>query len=97
MSRKRFQTWSVASVWGYALKKSHISMSKASWYRYCLGLGISEKRKTDKKYRKRGSVKATRPNQIWHIDVTEYKTIDNVKFYIHTVLDNFYSFVLIVF
>lgn len=89
MSRKRFSTWSIASVWGYAVKKSHISMSKASWYRYCLGLGISEKRKTDKKERKRGSVQATRPNQIWHIDVTEYKTIDNVKFYIHTVLDNF--------
>lgn len=89
MSRKRFNTWSVASVWGYAIKKSHISMSKASWYRYCLGLGISEKRKTGKKERKRGSVEATRPNQIWHIDVTEYKTIDNVKFYIHSVLDNF--------
>jgi putative transposase len=89
MSRKRFSTWSIASVWGYAVKKSHISMSKASWYRYCLGLGISEKRKTDKKHRKRGSVEATRLNQIWRIDVTEYKTIDNVKFYIHTVLDNF--------
>jgi putative transposase len=30
MSRKRFQTWSIASVWGYAIKKSHISMSRAS-------------------------------------------------------------------
>jgi len=89
MSRKRFNTWSIASVWGYAVKKSHISMSKASWYRYCLGLGISEKRKPENKPRKKESVKATRPNQIWHIDVTEYKTIDNVKFYIHTVLDNF--------
>ncbi|CAF4381377.1 unnamed protein product [Rotaria socialis] len=89
MNRKRFNTWSIASVWGYAVKNSHISMSKASWYRYCLGLGISKKRKADKKERKRGSVEATRPNQIWHIDVTEFKTINNVKFYIHTVLDNF--------
>lgn len=89
MSRKRFNTWSIASIWGYAIKKSHISMSKASWYRYCLGLGISEKRKADKKERKRGSVDATRPNQIWHIDVTEFVTADNVKFYVHTVLDNF--------
>jgi transposase InsO family protein len=89
MSRKRFHTWSVASVWGYAVKKCHISMSRASWYRYCLGLGISEKRKPENKPRKKGSVKATCPNQIWHIDVTEFVTADNVKFYIHTVLDNF--------
>jgi putative transposase len=89
MSRKRFNTWSAASIWGYAVKKSHISMSKSSWYRYCLGLGISKQRKADKKERKRGSVSAIQPNQIWHIDVTEFKTTDNVKFYIHTVLDNF--------
>ena len=65
MSRKRFQTWSTASIWGYAVKKCHFSMSRASWYRYCLGLGISEKRKPENKPRKKGSVKATRPNQIW--------------------------------
>ena len=64
-------------------------MSKASWYRYCLGLGISEKRKPENKPRKKESVKATRPNQIWHIDVTEFVTADHVKFYVHTVLDNF--------
>lgn len=89
MSRKRFQYWSIASVWGYAIKKSHISMSRTSWYRYCLRLGVSEKRKTNKKQKKRGSVKANRPNKIWHADVTEFVTSDNVKFYIHTVLDNF--------
>ena len=89
MSRKRFHTWSTASVWGYAVKKCHVSMSRASWYRYCLGLGISEKRKPENKPRKKGSVKAIRPNQIWHIDVTEFVTADHVKFYVHTVLDNF--------
>lgn len=56
---------------------------------YCLGLGISEERKPENKLRNKGSVKATRPNQIWHIDVTEFITADNVKFYVHTVLDNF--------
>lgn len=89
MSRKRFLSWSIASVWGYAVKKSHISMSRTSWYRYCLRLGVSSKRKTNKKPKKRGSVKATRTNEIWHADVTEFVTSDNVKFYIHTVLDNF--------
>ncbi|WP_184182758.1 DDE-type integrase/transposase/recombinase [Chryseobacterium defluvii] len=34
-------------------------------------------------------MKASSPNEIWHADVTEFVTSDNVKFYIHTVLDNF--------
>ncbi|WP_256041257.1 DDE-type integrase/transposase/recombinase [Chryseobacterium sp. EO14] len=32
---------------------------------------------------------ATCPNEIWHADVTEFVTSDNVKFYVHSVLDNF--------
>ncbi len=89
MSRKRFSTWSIASIWGYALTKGHISMSRTSWYRYCLRLGVTEKRKSSRKPRKKISVRASRPNEIWHADVTEFVTSDNVKFYIHTVLDNF--------
>lgn len=89
MSRKRFSTWSIANIWGYAFKKGFISMSRTSWYRYCLKLKISEERKEEKQKRKRGSVKAERPNQIWHMDVTEFITTDYIKFYIHTVLDNF--------
>ena len=89
MSRKRFQSWSIASIWGYAVRKNHISMSRTSWYRYCVRLGVTAKRKTRRKQCKRGSVKASRPNEIWHADVTEFTTSDNVKFYVHSVLDNF--------
>lgn len=89
MSRKRFSTWSIAATWGYAFKKGFISMSRTSWYRYCLKLGISKKHKADKIPRKRGSVQASRPNEIWHMDVTEFITSDYIKFYIHPVLDNF--------
>lgn len=89
MSRKRFEFWSISSVWGYAIKKGHISMSRTSWYRYCFRLEISKERETQKKVRKRISVRASKPNQIWHMDVTEFITTDNIKFYIHTVLDNF--------
>ena len=89
MSRSRFKSWSIASVWGYAIKKNHISMSRTSWYRYCVRLGVTTKRKTRRKQCKKGSVKASRPNEIWHADVTEFTTSDNVKFYVHSVLDNF--------
>lgn len=64
-------------------------MSRTSWYRYCLRFGISEERKTEKKNRKRDSIKASKPNEIWHMDVTQFVTSDNVKFYVYTIIDNF--------
>lgn len=89
MSRKRFKAWSILSIWGFGFKKEYISMSRSSFYRYCLKLDISPKRKKFKKERKRKSVVASKPNEIWHMDITEFKTIDNKIFYIHSVLDNF--------
>lgn len=89
MSRKRFASWSIASIWGYALKKGFTSMGRSSWYRYCLRFGISEKRKPEKKERKRKSIVASHPNQVLHMDVTQFVTSDNMKFYVYTVLDNF--------
>ncbi len=34
-------------------------------------------------------VRATRPNEFWHLDVTVVKLVDGVKVYIHAVIDNF--------
>jgi putative transposase len=34
-------------------------------------------------------VRASKPNEIWHIDITQFVTADNVKHYIYTVIDNY--------
>jgi len=34
LSRKRFDHWPICSVWGYAIRKGHVSMSLNTWYRY---------------------------------------------------------------
>ncbi|MEQ9262025.1 MAG: DDE-type integrase/transposase/recombinase [Owenweeksia sp.] len=38
---------------------------------------------------KRTSVRASTVNEIWHMDVSHFKTEDNIRFYIYTVVDNF--------
>ena len=89
MSNKRFYHWSIASVWGLAFKQGKTSMSRGTWYRYSKILGLSKKRNQYKKKRKRISTRANIPNEIWHMDVTYYKTIDNIQYYIYTIVDNF--------
>lgn len=89
MTKKSYQYWSIGSIWGKAVKDGAIAMSRASWYKYSRKLGYSSARKPIKKRQKRGSFDAHRPNHTWHMDVSRYKTIDNVTFYIYTVVDNF--------
>ncbi len=89
MSNKRFFHWSISSVWGLAFKQGKTSMSRTTWYRYTQYLGLNITRKAYKKKRKRISTRAKSVNDTWHMDVTYYKTIDNVQFYIYTIVDNF--------
>ena len=64
-------------------------MSRTTWYHYARMLKLNVTRKVYKAKRKEVSVRATQPNEIWHMDVSQYVTADNVKFYIYTVVDNF--------
>jgi len=64
-------------------------MARATWYQYARLLGLTQKRKVYKAKRKRISFQADRPNQTWHMDVSYFKSFDNIQFYVYTVLDNF--------
>ena len=87
--RKKYRSWSSSAVWAKAVRLGKVSMSRTTWYHYARMLKLNVTRKTYKAKRKDVSVRATRPNEIWHMDVSQYVTIDNVKFYIYTVVDNF--------
>jgi transposase InsO family protein len=89
MNNKRFYHWSTSAVWGLAFKQGKTSMAESTWYRYAKLLGLTTVRKKYKKKRPRNSVSAQEVNEIWHMDVTYYKTLDNVQYYIYTVMDNF--------
>ena len=85
----KFLHWSSGSVWGKAVKDGKISMSVQSWYHYAKLLGLGQNRKKFYKKRKRISVRAEKPNEIWHMDVTRFKTSDGNWAYIYTLMDNF--------
>lgn len=89
MNNSKFKTWCIRSIWGKALRDGAISMAESTWYKYAKKLGYSQARKPEKKPRKKGSFNASRPNETWHMDISQYKTLDNVIFYIYTVVDNF--------
>lgn len=89
MNLSRHKTWCIHSIWGKAIRDSVVSTAESTWYRYARKLGYSEIRKPQKKPIKKGSFNTSRPNETWHMDIFQYKTLDNVTFYIYTVVDNF--------
>ena len=89
MNKSQYKTWCIRSIWGKAIRDGVVSMAESTWYKYARKLGYSEAKKPEKKPRKKGSFNASRPNETWHMDISQYKTLDHVVFYIYTVVDNF--------
>jgi len=89
MTDKRYFHWSAASIWGYCFKTGKTSMARATWYQYARLLGLTQARKVYKAKRKKISFQALVPNQTWHMDVSYFRTVDHIQFYVYTVLDNF--------
>ena len=67
-------------------EKGTITVSLHSVYRL-LGIRASKKKKF--KQKRKIDIRASKPNQIWHTDITIVKTLDGVKHYIYLVIDNF--------
>lgn len=89
MDNLRYKNWCIRSIWGKAIRDGVISMAESTWYKYVRKLGYSETRRYVKKHRPKGSFDAKRPNETWHMDLSQYKTTDNETHYIYTVVDNF--------
>ncbi|MDI1256696.1 MAG: DDE-type integrase/transposase/recombinase [Flavobacterium sp.] len=89
MNNSKYKRWCIRSIWGKAIREGAVSMAESTWYKYAKKLGYSQARKPEKKTRKKGSFNASRPNETWHMDISQYKTLDNVIFYIYIVVDNF--------
>jgi putative transposase len=87
-----FKGWAVYQIAVYSLIHNMLAVSVNTWYKYINILGIHLHRIRKKK--QKIGIRSDRPNGIWHMDVTEYKTVDNVKAYIYILIDNFSRFIL---
>ncbi len=89
MNRKTSH-WSIRSVHLNGIRNNTISVSENTMYKVNKQLGIRKSREVvKKKKRHKQGIRATTPNQIWHADITTLKTLDNKRYYISLVMDNF--------
>jgi len=85
---ERFKGWPLVSIAHYAKRTGILNISLNTWYKYAGLIGISKKPTRCMKKNRIG-IRAVKPHQFWHADVTQFRTTDSIKAYIYFVVDNF--------
>lgn len=85
---ERFKNWSVISIYYQALRDKAVLMGIGTWYKYANRLGVSKKFFKLKRKKEIG-IRASKPLQLLHMDVTIFKPLDQSKVYIYFIVDNY--------
>ncbi|MBL1280012.1 MAG: transposase family protein [Fluviicola sp.] len=81
--------WSIASIQGYAIKHKLCYFAVSTWYKYNKLLMIRKGLFKTGKKPSYSPLRAAYVNEIWHADITVFKTLDGIRHFIYTVKDNF--------
>lgn len=84
-----FKFWPIISIAYYAIRNSILFIKPRTWYKYAKLFGITRSRAYNRRNKNKIGIRASKPNQLIHADVTIFKTIDNIKCYLYFIVDNF--------
>ena len=73
----------------FAQRTGKVYVSVTTWARLMRDHGWRRPRTRVHPTKPTLGVRATRPNEYWHIDVTVIKLLDGTKTYLHAVIDNY--------
>ena len=87
-----YKGWAVYQIIIHAQLTGKLYISVGTAYKYIKVHGLGNRR-IRKKKQKQG-IRTSGPDEVWHMDVTLYKTIDGITAYIYILMDNFSRFIL---
>lgn len=96
LTAKKYLHFPIASLHYYMLRTRELICSMQTWYRYLKLLGIKRWNQLGRERMKNNEegIRATYPNELWHIDVTQVKLKGGKKAYVQVVVDNYSRYVL---
>lgn len=94
VTSKKYSHVTIHSLCLLAQRQMFLFCSIDSWYKYIRIFGWLRPRNRPEEVVTRVGIRAKMPNEMWHIDVTEVKTINNEVVYIQIVYDNFSRYVI---
>jgi len=91
---KKYSHMSIQPLHFYAQKIGVLFCSVQTWYKYINYFDWKRARKKKEKIIYKTGIRANKPNELWHIDVTEFKLPFGITIYIQAVIDNFSRYIL---
>jgi len=91
---KKYAHISVSSLHLLAQRNGELFCSVDTWYKYIRFYGWNRPWKKVRRLVLKKGIRASRSNEIWHLDVTVVNIRPGYKLYIQAVIDNFSRFVL---
>jgi putative transposase len=87
---KRYAHLSIKSLMYFAQKNNILTCSYDSWRKYLKLSNIKRYQLPRKKFnKKRKGIRASAPNELWHVDITEIIIRNNQKYYLQIIVDNY--------
>lgn len=87
LSDIKHKGWSIFSLCWHCIKNGILYVSVGSWYKYSKILGFQRRLPESRKNYPVG-IRAEKPLQKIHADVTIFRPLDNTKVYIYIIMDN---------
>jgi len=72
-----------------AQRLGKVFASPSTWYRLVRDHGWCRPRQRVHPARPKVGIRASRPNEVWHVDTTMVRLLDGTRAYLHAVIDNF--------
>ena len=86
---EQYRHMPVSTLARYAQRVGRVFASATTWGRLVRERGWRRPRRRVHPPKPTIGVRATRPNEYWHVDVTVIRLLTGVKVYLHAVIDNF--------
>jgi putative transposase len=89
VTAEQYRHMPVSTLARYAQRIGKVFASATTWGRLVRDRGWRRPRRRVHPLKPTLGVRATRPNEYWHVDVTVIRPLPGVKVYLHAVIDNF--------
>jgi len=94
VTAKKYSHMSIQALCLHARREALLFCSLDSWYKYKKIFGWARPRDIKKEKDYPIGVRATRANELWHVDVTQVKIQNGTKVYVQVIYDNYSKYTL---
>jgi len=89
-----YSHYSITSLSWFAKKTGKLFASPATWSRIVRQYNLRRPGKRQYPLKPKIGIRASKPGQIWHLDMSVIKLVDNTRCYIQAIIDNYSRYVL---